>query len=120
MVLLVGLLAAVVALGAVTLERSVPRGLAAAPTQGSTLADPRGRRWPDMRVDLDRASAAELTVLPGIGPRLAERIVADRADHGAFATVDDLARVRGIGPALVRRIAPYTTQGRAEAGPEAR
>lgn len=64
-------------------------------------------RLPDMRIDLNRASVAEMTLLPGIGPRLAEGIVADRAAHGAYRCLDDLTRVRWVGPVLLERIAPY-------------
>jgi competence protein ComEA len=59
------------------------------------------------RVDLNTASAAELELLPGVGPRLAERIVADRAAHGPYESVEALARVQGVGSATVEAIAPY-------------
>ncbi|MFO0874781.1 MAG: ComEA family DNA-binding protein [Phycisphaerales bacterium] len=65
----------------------------------------------DARVDINGADAMELASLPGIGPTLAERIVRDRERHGPFATLDDLDRVRGVGPALIERLA-----GRAVAG----
>lgn len=55
-------------------------------------------------IDLNRADAALLEILPGIGPALARRIVADRAQHGFFAAVEDLERVPGIGPHLLRRL----------------
>jgi competence protein ComEA len=57
-------------------------------------------------VDVNRATAAELERLPGIGPALAQRIAAYRDSAGPFATVEQLERVRGIGPALRGRIAP--------------
>jgi competence protein ComEA len=57
-------------------------------------------------VRLNAASAAELACLPGIGPALAARIVADRAARGPYGEVQALERVPGIGPALVRRVAP--------------
>lgn len=63
--------------------------------------------WPDMRIDVNRATAAELAVLPGVGPRLAERIVEDRERRGLFASLDDLQRVSGIGPATLERLRPY-------------
>lgn len=50
-------------------------------------------------IDLNRATAAELEGLPGVGPAIAAEIVADRERNGPFAAVDDLLRVRGIGPA---------------------
>jgi len=62
---------------------------------------------PVWRVDLDSAPASEIEALPGVGPRLAERIVQDRAAHGPFHGVQGLDRVTGVGPALVERIAPF-------------
>lgn len=53
----------------------------------------------DGPLDLNRATAAELEALPGIGPATAAAIVDDRTRHGPFASVDDLDRVPGIGPA---------------------
>ena len=50
------------------------------------------------QVNLNSASARELALLSGVGPILASRIVADRVSKGAFESVDDLQRVRGIGP----------------------
>jgi competence ComEA-like helix-hairpin-helix protein len=52
-------------------------------------------------VSLNGATAEELDCLPGIGPALAQRIVADRKEHGAFRDVADLARVPGIGPVRI-------------------
>jgi len=59
---------------------------------------------PATTVDLNRAGIPELTSLPGIGPALAERIVAWRHEHGPFRSVEDLLRVPGVGPALVNSI----------------
>lgn len=64
----------------------------------------RAASLPDMRLNLNTASAAELSILPGLGPALAQRIVDDRERRGAFANLDDLKRVSGIGPALVNRM----------------
>lgn len=50
-------------------------------------------------VPVNRADATLLESLPGVGPVLAERIVAHRRDHGPFATVEDLLGVPGIGEA---------------------
>ncbi|WP_229734417.1 ComEA family DNA-binding protein [Cellulomonas carbonis] len=56
-------------------------------------------------LDVNTASAVELEALPGIGPVLAQRIVDHRATFGPFATVEDLAAVSGIGPAVLARLA---------------
>ncbi len=62
-------------------------------------------------INLNSASAADLDALPGIGPALAERIIAYRTEHGLFASIDDLANVKGIGPALIENITPLITLG---------
>ncbi len=62
-------------------------------------------------VDLNRASAEELQLLPRIGPTLAARIVEERERGGPFRSVAELARVRGIGPRTVERLAPLATAG---------
>ena len=63
------------------------------------------------RIDVDHAAAVELTRLPGIGPALASRIVADRQSHGAFGGADALRRVHGIGSALLGRLLPHLSFG---------
>jgi competence protein ComEA len=58
------------------------------------------------RLEINRASAAELERLPGIGPALARRIVAYRDTAGPFQRLEELDRVPGIGPAILARLAP--------------
>ena len=60
-------------------------------------------------IDLDRADVDEIESLPGIGPALARRIVANRDSAGAFGAVDALCDVRGVGPALAERLRPLVT-----------
>ena len=48
-------------------------------------------------LDLNSATAEELTALPGIGPALAERIIAYREEQGAFSAPEELMEVSGIG-----------------------
>ena len=57
-------------------------------------------------VDLNRATAAELDVLPGVGPATAAAIVAWRTGHGRFRTIEDLLEVPGIGPGRLERLRP--------------
>lgn len=56
------------------------------------------------RIDVNRATVAELQTLPGIGPALARRIVAYRDSAGPFRRIEELENVRGIGPATVERL----------------
>lgn len=62
---------------------------------------------PTLRIDLNAASAAELESLPRIGPALARRIIEDRAEHGPFASLDDLDRVKGIGKRTIELLRPF-------------
>lgn len=66
------------------------------------------------KLDINRATAAELQTLPGIGPTLAARIVAFRDENGPFAGVDDLVRVPGIGPKTVAALRDLVTVGAGE------
>ena len=97
------LLVALATLVAVRVDRSIVVDAAAPAAAPIARAQP----WPDMRIDVNTATAAELRVLPGVGPRLAERIVDDRAARGPFRTVDELDRVHRVGPALVASIRPH-------------
>jgi len=59
------------------------------------------------RLDLNRASVDELVLVPGIGPKLAERIERERTRRGGFARVEDVRAVRGVGPKTWERIRPF-------------
>jgi competence protein ComEA len=48
-------------------------------------------------VNVNTASAAEFEALPGVGPKLAARIIEYREKHGPFKKVEDLMNVRGLG-----------------------
>ncbi len=66
---------------------------------------------PGLLLDLNTASVAELEDLPGIGPSLAERILARRNEAGPFRSVEQLREVTGIGEKLYAQIAPLVTVG---------
>jgi competence protein ComEA len=72
-------------------------------TGGSTAGSSGGSAGP---IDLNAASESDLDALPGIGPVLAQRIVAWRGENGRFRVVDDLGEVSGIGDALLDRLRP--------------
>jgi competence protein ComEA len=57
-------------------------------------------------ININRAGAAELQVLPHIGPAMAQRIIEYRTSHGDFKNLDDLDGVKGIGAKTLEKIAP--------------
>ena len=52
-------------------------------------------------IDPNTAERTVLITLPGIGPALADRILADRSINGPYRSAEDLLRVRGIGLATL-------------------
>jgi competence protein ComEA len=56
------------------------------------------------KLDLDVATVEQIDSLPGVGPSLARKIVADRAANGPFVTRAGFQRVRGISASVMRRI----------------
>ncbi len=66
---------------------------------------------PGAPVDVEVAAVAEIEALPRIGPSLARRIVASRDSLGPFKSLAGLRRVKGIGPALLKQLAPLVVFG---------
>ncbi len=62
---------------------------------GRPPEEPRNYRF---QVDINRAGAEELMVLPGIGEKLAEGIILHREANGPFRTPEEIKGVKGIGP----------------------
>jgi competence protein ComEA len=96
----------------ILIERAVPSGdspprlvRGAAPDRDSPARRKNASLTP---IDINRASEVELQLLPGIGPVLAQRIVAARAEK-PFRSLDDLRRVRGIGVKTLEKLRPHAT-----------
>lgn len=62
---------------------------------------------PTRPISLNKASKNELLELPGVGPAMADRIIADRREHGSFKHVEDLKRVKGIGSKKFEKLRKY-------------
>jgi competence protein ComEA len=93
-------------------SRRAGRSAATRTTRDSAAAKPvkSGVDGPTLTVvDLDAADASSLERLPRIGPALAARIVADRTEKGPFGSLQELQRVRGIGPKLTQLLASHVT-----------
>jgi competence protein ComEA len=61
------------------------------------------------KVNINQASADQLSLLPRIGEKVAERIVAYRKEHGTFGRPEQLMEVKGIGEKLFLVLKPYLT-----------
>jgi competence protein ComEA len=81
-------------------EKEAVRGTEAAklPSVSALGAEDAGK------IDINRATIEELDTLPGIGAAKAKAIVGDREQNGPFGSVDDLERVKGIGPKMVEQM----------------
>ena len=106
--------------------RSVDRRVIAAATTLAALVLGFGataRRWTPLsttvdsspllfQLDIHSAPWTEWALLPGIGEGLARRICAERDRRGGFDSLDDVRRVRGIGPKTWERIRAHLTSAR--------
>jgi competence protein ComEA len=87
---------------------------AAAPSRAAAPAAAKSAAADAKPVDINTAGAPELESVPGIGKSLAQRILAFREKNGAFATVDDLLKVQGIGEKSLQHLRPYLTVSKAK------
>jgi competence ComEA-like helix-hairpin-helix protein len=95
-------------IGPATLERLRPHLEFASPAVRPRSSGARGSARGPGRIDVNRADEEVLQGLPGVGPALARRIVEARQNK-PFRSIDDLVRVRGIGPATLSRLRPRAT-----------
>jgi len=63
-----------------------------------------GQEQPAVMVNVNKATVEELIKVRGIGPVMAKRIIEHRDKNGAFKSIDDLAKVQGIGGNKLQRI----------------
>jgi len=80
---------------------------------GSALAA--GKPAPAGKINLNAASAEQLTAVPGIGDKLAARIVEYRQKNGSFKTLQELMNVKGVGEKSFGKLEPFLSTGDAKA-----
>ena len=95
------------------LDRIVAAALALALTLSAGLAAAAAKPAPTGKVNINSASAEQLSALPGIGAKLAARIVEHRQKSGAFKSVQELMNVKGVGEKNFEKLQPYLTTGEA-------
>lgn len=88
-------------------EQVIPLAQGAAAEEGAT-GEP-AAATASGKVSINRATAQELTALPGIGDATAQKIVADREANGPFSACEDLMRVSGIGEKKYASLADLIT-----------
>jgi len=84
------------------LARGEAEEIAAEPAAPAEIEDPG-----HVLIDVNTAAANDLVRLPGIGPVLANRIIASRGADGPFKSLEDLQRVPGIGPATAANLSGW-------------
>jgi competence protein ComEA len=70
--------------------------------------DPAPRRG---AIDVNKADAVDLRLVPGVGEGMAQRIIEHRGRLGGFRSLDELRQVKGVGEATLQRIRPYLRVG---------
>lgn len=88
------------------LSSRATRHTSPAPRMGSAKPGAPARRPVTFPLDLNRAKLEDFIELPGIGEKLAQRLVDYRESHGGFRSVEDLREVRGIGAKRFERLRP--------------
>ncbi len=96
-------------------RRLVALGLALALSVGLSGVALAAKAAPSGKVNINTASAEQLATLPGVGPKLAARILEYRQKSGAFKSPQELMNVQGIGEKNFQKIQPHLTTGDASA-----
>lgn len=79
-----------------------------APAKTATTAR-NSKPAPAHKINLNKATLEELSLLPAVGPATAAKIIEHRKTNGAFSSVDDLDEIKGIGEKKIEKIRPYAT-----------
>ena len=88
-------------------RRVIPPAAGAAPAGAAPVGEAGAGAAPAAPISLSSATVEQLDTLDGVGPATAQRIVAWRAEHGGFRSVDDLGEVPGIGPKRMAALRPH-------------
>jgi len=67
-------------------------------------------------VNLNTATAEQLATIPGVGPKMAERIIDYRQKNGGFKKVEDLMNVSGVGEKRFLKMKPLITVAATKTG----
>ena len=92
-------------------KESIPAYVFRSPNTGSRASASPITRYQPMEgaVNVNTAGVDELTIIPGVGPTLAQAIIDERITHGFFYYPEDLLSVKGIGEKTLVKLLPYVT-----------
>jgi competence protein ComEA len=90
---------------------SAALALAVASLLSTGVAFAAAKPAPTGKINVNTATAEQFSTLPGVGPKLAARIVEQRQKAGSFKTVQELLNVKGIGEKNFEKIQGYLTLG---------
>ena len=79
------------------------------PEQQENQAVPEDDDAVSLSVNINTADVQELDLLPGIGEKLAENIIAYRIENGSFQTIEEIKNVPKIGDSIFEKIKNYIT-----------
>jgi competence protein ComEA len=105
-----------------TRERIVAGALALllAMSLSSGVALAAAKAAPSGKVNINSASVEQLTSLPGVGEKLAARIVEYRQKSGGFKSIQEIMNVKGVGEKNFAKLQPFLSAGETAAKPAAR
>jgi len=95
---------------ALFLAVSLSTGVPSSPLAHAAAQEARATA-PAQSVNVNTATVAQFEALPGIGPSMAQRIVAYREKNGPFKKLEDLMNIQGIGEKSFLKLRPLMTIG---------
>ena len=98
-------------IGIVMLAMLLSGGSLASAQDGQAVPSATSRSTPAPVVNVNTATAEQFEALPGIGAKMAARIVEYRQKNGSFKKVEELMNVKGIGEQSFLKLKPYLTLG---------
>lgn len=98
-----------IVVGSVPVGTDSVSGVNGGQSSGSAASTGPSAGPPGGLVDLNTADEAALDTLPGVGPVMAQNILAWREANGRFASIEQLQEISGIGPSRYAQIAPLVT-----------